>query len=111
MFRVATLLALFCIPTPGEAQAPTPNASLSGLVVADDSTSRPIARAIVTLSGAELRPALTVIADADGRFAFTGLPAGRFTLLASKLPYLAMAFGQAVAGAGTGVPIAVEDGQ
>jgi hypothetical protein len=65
----------------------------------------------VTLSGAELRPALTVIADTEGRFAFTGLPTGRFTLSASKPPYLTMAFGQTAAGTGTGVPIAVEGRQ
>jgi Carboxypeptidase regulatory-like domain len=111
MFHLAAFFALLCVQPPSEAQVRTAAASLSGTVVTDESTSRPIARAVVTLAGAELRPNLTVITDAEGRFSFTGIPAGRFTLSASKPPYLTVAFGQTVAGAGSGVPIAVEDGQ
>jgi hypothetical protein len=92
------------------AQTPAPSASISGTVTTTDTPGRPLARVVVTLTGTELRPALTVITDTEGRFAFTGLPAGRFTLTAAKPPYLTVSHGQTNPGLGSGVPIAVEAG-
>ena len=98
--------------SPREAMLPpTGTATIAGTVVTDDEPSRPIARAIVTLKGAELRPDLTLIADDAGRFVFSALPAGHFTVTASKPPYLTMSYGQTVAGRGSGLPIALADGQ
>jgi hypothetical protein len=91
--------------------ARTGTASLSGTVMTLEENSRPIGHAILTLSGAELRPNLVTIADAAGRFVFSGLPAGRFTVTASKPPYLTVSHGQAVAGTGSGVPISLQDGE
>ena len=89
----------------------TGTASLSGTVMTLEENGRPIGRAILTLAGAGLRPNLVVIADDAGRFVFSGLPAGHFTLTASKPPFLTVSYGQTVAGKGTGVPISVQDGQ
>jgi hypothetical protein len=53
-----------------------------------------------------------VTTDDQGRYAFTALPAGRFTLSASKLGHLSVTYGQRLPGSGRpGTPIQVEDGQ
>jgi hypothetical protein len=94
-----------------ESTSATGTASVAGTIMSDEQASRPIGRAIVTLSGPPLRPSRVAITDGEGRFVFSILPPGHFTLTASKPPYLAMTFGQTEAGKGPGVPIAVEDGQ
>jgi len=86
------------------------SASISGTITSD-ADNRPIARAVVTLAGSTLRPAAVAITDANGRFAFTNLPSGLFTLTASKAPLLTMAYGQASPGRGSGLPISLADGQ
>ena len=86
-------------------------AVISGIVTTTDSDHKAIARASVTLTGAELRPSLTVIADNAGRFGFSNLPAGQFTISASKAGYVTMAYGQTTADKGSGVPVSLTDGQ
>jgi hypothetical protein len=69
---------------PLAAQGPTGTAVAAGRVV-NPITNAPIAHAIVTIIEVEA-PVNTavqrqrVIADGDGRFAFAGLPKGRFSL-------------------------------
>jgi Carboxypeptidase regulatory-like domain len=112
----ALLAAVLASTTPTEAargQAPAAAAtgSISGVVVSDDPSARPIARVAVTLrSGALLRP-LQLLTDDAGRFAFTGLPAASFTIAAAKPTYLTLSYGQATPGRGSGLPIALEAGQ
>ena len=96
---------------PRPPDSPIVTASIAGTIVTDEQNSRPLSRAVVTLSGAALRPSLVAITDDAGRFAFSGLAAGNVTLTASKPPYLTIAYGQTVPGQGSGVPIAVEEGQ
>jgi hypothetical protein len=57
-------------------------ASISGAVVTDDATPRPIRHARVELTGERT---LSVVTGDDGTFDFTGLPAGRYRLSASTL--------------------------
>lgn len=57
-------------------------ASISGTVVTDEPTPRPIRHARVELSGDR---ALSVVTGDDGAFAFSGLPAGRYKLSAATL--------------------------
>ncbi len=45
-----------------------------------------------------------------GRFAFAALQPGRFTITASKSPYVTMSYGQTTPGKGLGLPILVEPG-
>jgi hypothetical protein len=72
---------------------PAGTAAISGVLVSDDDPKQPVRRAIVSLSAAELPLGRTVITDGDGRFAFGGLPAGRFALKAAKGGYLTTTLG------------------
>lgn len=89
----------------------TSQGSVSGVVFANDANGPPLARAVVTLASPSVRPSLVAIADAVGRFTFTDVPAGLFTLTASKARYLTMAYGQTAPGHGAGLPIAIAAGQ
>src|SRR4051812_6506032 len=73
-------------------QFKTGTGRIRGRVLASDG-SGPIRRAQVRVSGTDIasRSALT---DAEGRFDFRELPAGRFSLQASKSGYVSIQFGQ-----------------
>jgi protocatechuate 3,4-dioxygenase beta subunit len=64
---------------------PAPDSVVSG-TVRDALTARPIARALVAIVHAGGTIERTAITDDEGRFAFEGAPAGRFTLFATKVP-------------------------
>jgi hypothetical protein len=66
---------------------PAPDSVVSG-TVRDALTARPIARALVAIVHAGGTIERTAITDDEGRFAFEGAPAGRFTLFATKVPYV-----------------------
>jgi len=87
--------------------APTGSAKVAGQVVAD-ATGTSLAHATVVLIGARTGVIKVTSADVAGRFTFDALPADRYTVGASKLPYLG-----AVAGARRpvrpGVPVIVAD--
>jgi protocatechuate 3,4-dioxygenase beta subunit len=99
------LAALLASATPVVQQG-----SIAGVILSGE-PGRPVARAVVTLSGATLRPTLVAITDAQGRFAFPGLAAGQYTATASKTTYISMAYGQTTAGRGSGLPITLNEGQ
>ena len=88
--------------------APTGTALVEGQVVAD-ATGAPVGLAAVILIGTRTAVLKVTSADRDGRFSFTNLPADRYTVGASKAPYLG-----AVAGARRparpGSPVVVGDG-
>jgi len=69
------------------------NAAISGIVMSADQTPQPIRRAAVTLVNTEGGVVRTTYTNDAGRFSATGLPAGRYTVAASKPPYLRMAYG------------------
>jgi len=95
----------------GQAAAAPAIGSISGVVISDDPSARPIARVAVTLRSAALTRPLQLLTDEAGRFAFTGLPAASFTIAAAKPSYLTLSYGQTTAGRGSGLPIALEAGQ
>jgi hypothetical protein len=64
-------------------QNKTGTGRLSGRVTALES-GRPIRRAMVRVSGNELREGKSVSTDAEGRWELRDLPAGRLSLSASK---------------------------
>jgi len=80
-------------PTTTAPPAPTGTAVVSGQVVTD-SEGTALAHATVLLIGARTGVIKVASSDQDGRFSFSALPADRYTVGASKLPYLG-----AVAGA------------
>ena len=70
------------------------SAIIRGRIVAGD-TGKPLRRARVTITAPELggEPRNTST-DAEGRYEFTDLPAGRYTLRVRRGGYLPLAFGQ-----------------
>src|SRR6476660_120969 len=64
-------------------------ASITGVVVSTDAASQPVRRAIVSCTGSVLRSAVT---DDQGRFSIPALPAGSFTVTASKATYVSTAY-------------------
>jgi hypothetical protein len=55
---------------------------------------RPIRRAVIRASSAELRDGRSVSTDAEGRWELREMPAGRFTLSVTKGGYVPLAYGQ-----------------
>ncbi|TAK12751.1 MAG: hypothetical protein EPO35_11040 [Acidobacteria bacterium] len=92
-----------------QAAQPAGTGVISGAVVSSDG-GRPVRRARVTLAGGDLGTAKTATSDDQGRFSFTALPAGRFTLAASKAGYVNIQYGQKKPGR-AGTPIQLADGQ
>ena len=90
---------------------PTPagTGEISGRVMSADSTPQPLRRAVVTLTGDVPNPR-SVLTEDDGRFVFSKLPAGTFTVTARKAAYLTAPFGARRPGR-PGMPIVLNDGQ
>ena len=84
-------------------------ASIKGKVVAAVG-GRALRRVQISLSSPELGEAKSVSTNSEGTFEFTELPAGRYTLTASRAGYLRMSYGQRRHGEG-GRPIELAEGQ
>jgi uncharacterized protein (DUF2141 family) len=81
-------------PARDAATAPTiGTASISGIVVDDESPAKPVRRALVTLTGTDLRPNRGAVTDDNGRFAIGNLPAGAFTLTVADPSYVTSVYG------------------
>lgn len=93
-----------------DAATPVGTGVISGIVMTDEPTPRPIRRASVALAFSSRFP-LTTVTDDAGRFAFAELAAGNYTLIGSKPAWVSTYYGGKVAGHGPGVPIALLDGQ
>jgi hypothetical protein len=93
------------------AQAPAGGtASIAGIVRTADAAAKPVARVIVTVTGSAVPAGRSAITDTAGRFAITGLPAGRYTLTAKKPAYLTAAYGASRPGR-AGIEVALAEGQ
>jgi hypothetical protein len=88
----------------------TGTAVISGQVVSEEDPERPIRLAKVQLSSSALRRELMVTSDSSGRFMFSRLPAGRYSLSVSKPGLASTAYGAKRPG-GAGVPIVVAEGE
>jgi hypothetical protein len=85
-------------------------ATLSGTVMTDEPTPAPARRATVTLRGDVVgRRGIVAVSDENGRFAFTNLPADRYSLTVSKGGYLTAEYGSRRPGQ-AGIPVPVADG-
>lgn len=80
-------------PTRDTPEEKTGTAIIKGKVLAAD-TGSPLRRAQVRLSSPEVRGGRVATTDADGGYEFRDLPAGRYTLNASKAGYVALQYGQ-----------------
>jgi hypothetical protein len=72
---------------------PQPNATISGRVLVGDS-GHPLRRVRVIARAPELPEGRGALTDDGGLFELTGLPAGRYTLTASKTGFVTLSFGQ-----------------
>jgi hypothetical protein len=88
----------------------TGSAVIGGIVTADDGSGRPLRTAAVRLSGEALTTARQTFTGADGRFVFTNLPAGQYTVTAQRSGYMPMSYG-ARRPNGPGALIALAEGQ
>jgi len=84
-------------------------AIIRGRVVSADN-GMPVRRAQVRAQAGELRANRLVSTDAQGRFEFKDLPAGRWNLTASKAGYMTLRYGQKRSFE-AGSPIEISDGQ
>jgi hypothetical protein len=89
---------------------PTGNSILAGMVVSDDANRRPVRRVVVTITSADPRVGRTAVTDASGRFEFMGLPAGAYTVSASKPGFLPSRYGASKPGR-AGTAVAISDDQ
>ena len=92
----------------GPRQLKTGTGRISGRVLSTDSAG-PLRRAQVRLTAPEIG-VKTALTDAEGRFEFRDLPAGRFSLNASKSGYVNVQYGQ-TRPFETGRPIELADKQ
>lgn len=85
------------------AQVPAATGVIAGRLTSADQGS-PVRKAQVRLTAASPRQTRTTVSDADGRFSFAQLPAGDYTLVATKPGYLDMTFGARRPGPGVPAP-------
>ncbi len=85
--------------------------SVSGIVLSADGSNRPIPRARIALRPLESRQDFATISDASGRFAFTRVPSGRYTMTVTKPAYLPSHYGTGEGVLPPGLPVTVEEGK
>lgn len=84
---------------------------LVGSVVTDTTSLQPVRRAMVRLTGESAATSRVVGTDDDGRFVFDRLPAGTYTVSATKAGLVRSFHGSTRPGVGPGVPVAVGNGE
>jgi hypothetical protein len=88
----------------------TGTAQIAGTIVSGDASPVPIRRATLTLIGERNTIRLVAVTDDAGAFAFTSLPADRYSLQVAKAGYVPMNYGSKRPG-GSGTPIVASEGQ
>jgi hypothetical protein len=94
---------------PPRADAPRGTSIIRGQIVTAD-TGAPIRRAQVRINSPEAREGRVATTDQQGRFEIKELPAGRYTMTASKGGFVALQYGQRRPSE-SGTPIELGDGQ
>lgn len=113
----ATLARAQALPVQRAAQPPrdarpateTGTAAIRGRIVDADS-ARPLRRVQIRLTSAALSQPRTTSSDSDGQYEITDLPAGRYTLTATRSGYLTLGYGQRRP-LEQGKPLTVAEGQ
>ena len=105
--------ALIAVPQqlfPGQRVRPSAGtATVSGTVVDSEQPPRPVRRARVTLRVENSSSGWSVTTDDEGRFALTGIAAGRYVLDAQKPAWITGRYGATRPGR-PGTPVAVTEG-
>jgi hypothetical protein len=96
-------------PARDNTQPKTGTARIRGHVFAADS-GQPLRKVVVRASSPELRESRVTSTDAEGAYEFKELPAGRYSLNASKGSYVGLSYGQ-LRPFEAGKPLEVLDGQ
>jgi protocatechuate 3,4-dioxygenase beta subunit len=94
---------------PPRADAPRGTAIMRGQIIAADNGA-PIRRAQVRINSPEAREGRVATTDQQGRFEIKELPAGRYTMTASKGGFVSLQYGQRRPSE-SGTPIELGDGQ
>ena len=94
-----------------QSAAPAATGTISGTVFIGESHVEVVRNAVVRLTGGPAASARLVRTDHFGRFVFSGLPAGRFYISATKVGNLPAFHGVRRPSNGPGVPIALALGQ
>lgn len=97
------------LPARDNAARKTGTARLRGRVVAAD-TGEPLRRATVRAMAPDIRESVSTLTDANGLYELKELPAGRYTVTATKGAYASMSYGQTRANE-PGRPIELGDNQ
>jgi len=77
---------------PRDTRPTTGHAAVRGRVLSD--AGQPVRRALVRAAAPEMRGIRAASTDADGRYEIRDLPAGRYTISASKPSFIAWSYGQ-----------------
>src|SRR4029077_6191144 len=88
---------------------PPPAGRITGRVLTADS-GRPVKRARVFITAAELPGGRGALTDDEGHFELTELPTGRYSLTASKSGFISLSYGQRRP-LQAGTPLQLNDGQ
>jgi hypothetical protein len=81
------------VAPPRDTVPATGRAAIRGRVVSTE-TGLPLRRATVRLNAPEIRGTRTALTDGEGRYEFRDLPAGRFSISASKAAFVNWSHGQ-----------------
>jgi uncharacterized protein (DUF2141 family) len=93
------------------AEPATGSGSISGVVMQEDASGRPMRRARVSVRSADQRVERVAVTDDQGRFRVDHLAAGRYSVIATKPAYVTAYYGSKRAGRGPGTPVALAAGQ
>ena len=106
------LAAAFSGQSRDNARFPTGTAVLTGVIVTDDQSGRPVSRALVTATlNGDTRQQTQTSTDDRGRFTLTSLPPGTARLVVSKPGFVTTVYGATQAGSTVGRPIALVNDQ
>jgi hypothetical protein len=106
---VAAVCRVVVAGFPSQSARSAGTASISGRILAGDS-GKPLKQARVTLSGGDTSTKLSTHSDRLGRYEFSNLPRGQYTVAASKRGYVGAVRGQGRL-RGIGTPIPLSDGR
>ena len=93
------------------ADTPAGTAVIAGVVVTQSEPQQPVRRVSVMLASGPIVIPRTAVTDDEGRFEFTGLAAGNYTLVGQKPAWVTSVYGARSASDTQGIPVAVTDGQ